>query len=167
MDDLQKKRAAELHDQGIGRNAIAREIGVEATAVTRWAQKEGLTFDRSKTATATRANIVDGAQRRQNITRRIYDMLERTLDRAEYEPPGGWTTILRVKGGGETISPVNELPLRDLRDLGSTVNTLSYAAAALERANAIFNDQDGLDRSRSLLAGLAHAFGLDTTNTGA
>lgn len=50
----------------------------------RWAQKEDLSFDRSNTAAATRAKIVDGANRKQQITQRIYGMLERTLDRAEY-----------------------------------------------------------------------------------
>lgn len=60
---------------------------------------------------------------------------------------------------------VAELPIRDLRDLGATVNTLSYAAAALERANAIYQGQESVDQAKSMLGQLGIGFGIIPADT--
>ncbi|WP_327335859.1 helix-turn-helix domain-containing protein [Streptomyces sp. NBC_01324] len=53
-----------LHAEGLGRNAIAREMGIAPAAVSRTAAHLGLTFDRSKIQAATTARLADLAERR-------------------------------------------------------------------------------------------------------
>lgn len=54
----------ELHAQGMGRNAIAREMGIAQVVVSRTAVHLGLTFDRSRIQAATQARLADLAERR-------------------------------------------------------------------------------------------------------
>ncbi|WP_428956216.1 hypothetical protein [Streptomyces sp. cg35] len=54
----------ELHTQGLGRNAIAREMGINSSVISRTAAHLGLDFDRSKIAAATQARLADVAERR-------------------------------------------------------------------------------------------------------
>ena len=54
----------ELHAQGLGRNAMAREMGVSPSAISRTADHLDLTFDRTKIQVATAARLADLAERR-------------------------------------------------------------------------------------------------------
>lgn len=80
---LDVSRARELHAEGVGCNAIARELGVNPSIVSRWAKREGLSFDRSATAVAVQARAVDLRVRRQGIIDRLYTRAERNLARLE------------------------------------------------------------------------------------
>lgn len=160
MNDQQKAQAAELHDQGLGCSAIASQVGVHPSTISRWAAKEGLDFDRTQTAVATRSAIVSRASRRQLITDRIYSQIEALLDRMQYRPDGGWMTLLRDTKGGERLVPVDELPIRDVREIAASLNALVYSVAALEKSNAMFQQEENLDAAKSLLGNLAEAMGI-------
>lgn len=61
----QRRRVLELHGQGLGRNAIAREANVAAGTVTAIVHAAGLDFDRTPGVIAgTKARKVDLADRR-------------------------------------------------------------------------------------------------------
>lgn len=78
--DEQSKRARELFDRGTGRNLIAVELGVSRTSVTRWADQEGLSFDRSQTAAAVAAHAVDMAAERIRLAGRMVVNADAALD---------------------------------------------------------------------------------------
>lgn len=63
-----EKRVRELHAQGLGRNAIARQIGCADSTLSKIAARLGLSFDRTRTAEATRAKQVDAAARRADLS---------------------------------------------------------------------------------------------------
>lgn len=54
----------ELHTEGLGRNAIARRMGINTSVVSRTAAHLGLDFDRTRIAAATAARVADVAERR-------------------------------------------------------------------------------------------------------
>lgn len=63
-----RARVSDLHAQGLGRNAIARELGIGGGTVGRMAAALGLTFDRTATHRATVARQVDLAALRAELT---------------------------------------------------------------------------------------------------
>lgn len=54
-----RARMKALAKEGLGRNAIARELHVDGATVTRYAKRDGYTFDREQTAMAVRARQID------------------------------------------------------------------------------------------------------------
>ncbi|GAB6859108.1 helix-turn-helix domain-containing protein [Microbacterium xylanilyticum] len=160
MNEQQKAQAAELHDQGLGCSAIAKQVGVHPSTISRWAAKEGLDFDRTQTAVAVRSAVVSRASRRQQITDRIYSQIEALLDRMQYRPDGGWKALVKDGKGGERFVTVDELPIRDLRDLAASLNALLFGVSALERSNAMFAQEETVESARSLLGSLAEALGV-------
>lgn len=59
LDDTQRERILALARSGESRNAVAREVGVSTSTVSRVARTASLTFDRRRTEAATRARQVD------------------------------------------------------------------------------------------------------------
>ncbi|MFS4103769.1 hypothetical protein [Streptomyces sp. PD-S100-1] len=78
-----------LHAEGKGRNAIARELGIEASCISRTAAHLGLTFDRSKIEAATRARLADLAERRSLLAENLTSDAERLREQI-WEPRKYW-----------------------------------------------------------------------------
>ncbi len=77
------KRAAILADIRAGlksRNQIARDHGVSAGTVSNVAAQADVTFDRSKTKSATAAAVADSRARREAIRARLLDKADTLLD---------------------------------------------------------------------------------------
>jgi predicted transcriptional regulator len=74
------ERARELHAEGLSCNAIARDLGCAASTVSRWAKREGLSFDRSQTAEAVKAHTVDLAAGRIRLAEKMLAASEDMLD---------------------------------------------------------------------------------------
>lgn len=87
LTDADRRRVAELHAAGKSRNEIARAIGRAQSTVTKIAAELGLTFDRSRTAEATRVKQVDAKARRATLATTALDdadeMRRRALAAAE------------------------------------------------------------------------------------
>ena len=62
--DSKRAQARKLYDEGLSCRAIAKALGSSPSTVSRWAESEGLSFDRSQTAAATEAHTVDLAAER-------------------------------------------------------------------------------------------------------
>ncbi|MGA5198151.1 hypothetical protein [Streptomyces exfoliatus] len=75
--DEQKVR--ELHAQGLGRNAIARQIGRSPLTVAVIADRLQLSFDRTHTAVAAEARKGDAKARRAAIIEGLYDVVEASM----------------------------------------------------------------------------------------
>lgn len=128
------ERATELAGKGLSCSRIAQELGVAKSSVSRWASREGITFDRTKTERATKASRVDRASRRAAIIERLYEQTENTLDRLDQ----------------------GEIDPRDVRDLSTAMSNFLERATRLELADGDPN----ISAAESMLGRLGMAFGI-------
>lgn len=78
--DAKRARLSELHAAGFSLTAIAGELKVSKSTVSRWAADANLSFDRSKTAEATAAKTIDLAATRTRLVEKMADRAEQLLD---------------------------------------------------------------------------------------
>ncbi|MFJ8727779.1 hypothetical protein [Streptomyces sp. NPDC093269] len=137
-----------LHTRGLGRNAIAREMGVAPVMVSRTAEHLGLTFDRSQIQAATEARLADLAERRSLLAEDLIEDAEKL--RAQLWMPA----VVFAFGGKDNVyaeEPVKEPPPADKRALMAT------AATAIDRSLKLVpaEESNGADNERSMLDNLA------------
>lgn len=140
----------ELHTQGLGRNAIAREMKVAPVMVSRTAEHLGLTFDRSRIEAATKARLADLAERRALLAEDLLGDAEK-LRAQMWEP-----TIVYSFGGKDNTyeeHKFDEAPAAEKRALMST------AATAIDRVLKLVpvEESSNLDQAKSMLGGLGAA----------
>lgn len=148
------RRVAELHAQGLGRNAIAREIGRAQRTVSVIAAELDLAFDTSLTEDATRARVAQLAALRADTALDLHlDAMK--LTQQMWEP----ADVFNFGGKDNTFEKrtVNEPPASDKKNL------MAAAGIALEKSLRLVPpaDDSGVDAARSLvgqlLTGLASA----------
>lgn len=72
--------ARELHGQELSCRQIAKQLGVAPSTISRWAEREGLSFDRFRTAAASQAHAVDLAAGRLRLAEKMLAATEEMLD---------------------------------------------------------------------------------------
>lgn len=137
-----------LHGLGLGRNAIAVEMGRSTRGVTVHAERLGLTFDRTKTAAATEAKKIDAKARRAAIISQLYDLAE---DDLAYLKPGQQYELTEVSSGSAVNYTPKRLPAQDRRALVQSIGSALTAATRLEALDT----NNGVDEGVSLLGQLA------------
>jgi hypothetical protein len=130
LSDEKRERGIDLIRQGMGRNAVAREIGVSSQTVSALAKKAGLSFDRTATAQATEARKVDAKARRLALGNALLGDLEEVRLR-----------ILRA-----------ETP-RELQAIGQGLDALMRAYTNLAKVDGP-EDPHGEERAKSMVGGL-------------
>lgn len=82
VTDETRADVARLHGEGLGRNAIARELGISGASVTKIAQAfdPPLLFDRHATALATQAAQIDMGAERADIARMLLVRARESLE---------------------------------------------------------------------------------------
>lgn len=137
-----------LHAEGMGRNQIAREMGIQGSCVSRTAAHLGLTFDRSKIEAATRARLADLAERRSLLAVQFHDVAEDSLDRIYQD-----TTVYAFGGKNndyeEHVFP--EAPPAERRALVAAAGAASDRSLKLAPAEA----SSGAEDAKSMLGKLA------------
>ncbi|MFJ6559965.1 hypothetical protein ACIQMV_08790 [Streptomyces sp. NPDC091412] len=139
----------ELHAQGLGRNAISREMGITNSVVSRTAAHLGLTFDRSKIQAATAARLADLAERRSLLAEQFHDVAEDSLDRV-YQP-----TTVYAFGGKDNVyeeHTFEEAPAVERRALVSAASTAADRSLKLAPPET---SGGGADDAKSMLGKLA------------
>jgi hypothetical protein len=147
VTDEDYQRVRELHAQGLGRNAIAREIGRAQRTVSVIAAELGLTFDTSMTEDATRARIAQLAALRADTALDLHlDALK--LTQQMWEP----AVVFNFGGKENTFNSrqVDEPPAVDKKAL------MSAAGIALEKSLKLVPpaDDSGAEDARSMLGQL-------------
>ena len=142
-----RDQVAALHAQGLGRNAIARQLGRSASTVTQIATEAGLSFDRSATAAATEAAKVDNAARRAKLIARAYTRAEAIYDRLEADQYRFTATSVH---GIETVT-LDHVPAPDEKALASAINSYLTGAVKLEQVDS---DSHGLAAVDQWLRGM-------------
>lgn len=146
-------RLVELHAAGRSLHSIATDLGRSKDTISRKAAAAGLTWDRSKTAAAAQAVVVDNKARRALLVSRHYARAEKVLDRLE---AATFTTLVPVGMGEQRPQALEFVPAIEEKALAQAVSTYLTSAARLEQIDA----GDGSDTVRSLLGSLARTLGL-------
>lgn len=150
VTDGERAEIRRLHSQGLGRNEIARQIGRPLRTVSLHCEQMGLTFDRTATAMATQARMVDAKARRAALIHRAYSRAEKIYDRLEADTGPGYLFTATTVHGIET-ERLNHVPAQDEKALA--------AAAAQHLAQAVkleaLEGDPGVEAARSMLGSLA------------
>ncbi len=78
--DSKRALLRKLHAKDMSVRAIADELGVSRSTVSRWAKEDGLAFDRARTAQAVAAHSIDLAAGRQRLAEKMLAAAEQMLD---------------------------------------------------------------------------------------
>ncbi|MET8113805.1 hypothetical protein [Streptomyces prasinus] len=137
-----------LHALNMGRNAISREMGVNASCVSRTAAHLKLTFDRTAIRAAAEARAADIEERKSLIAERFMDIAEDSLERI-YKP----TTVYSF--GGKS-NEYNE-HVFDEAPAAERVKYMTSAAIAIDKVLKLVPDErsSGADDAKSMLGKLA------------
>lgn len=151
VTDEERAEIRRLHAEGHGRNEIARRVGRGKRTVSRVAEDLGLSFDRTATAIATEAKVIDARARRARIMEQLYDVIE--ADLTYLKKPDGYV-LVEVSAGKAVPFGAERLPAQDRRALITGISTAITAASRLE---ALEGDP-GVAGATSLLLNLSDAF---------
>lgn len=147
-------RAVELIGEGMPRNAIARELQIAPSTVSRIARDAGLSFDRAnQTASATAARQHDLKVRRLEL---IDELMAKAVDHlVAIDQP-----FLAFSFGGKE-NDYNEHTL-DRAPTGDILNLHRAASLAMKDARELIRDDDdqGVAEAESMLMNLILELGL-------
>ncbi len=149
-----RARAIELIKSGLARNAIARELLIAPSSVTKIATEEGLSFDRSATAPAVAARQADLKARR-------IALIDELMSKAEDHLVAIDQPFLAFNfGGKDNTYEEHEL---DRPPTGDLLNLHRAASLALKDARELIRDDDdeGVGEAESLLMNLILELGLN------
>lgn len=150
QDPAVRARVAALHAQGMGRNAIAAELGLGNSTVTRIAKALGLDFSRAQTAVAVHARSIDLAAGRQRLAEKMLGRAEKMLD--ELDGP----YLVYAFGGKENVYSEHELERPPVEVQRTAVTT---AGVAFDKVTKYLEkDTSGVETAHSLLDTLAAGF---------
>lgn len=140
--DKDSDQLRKLHADGKSLYACAKEMGWSRPTVSKWAKRIGLEWDRSRTAKATEAVIVDSRDRRAKLEQDLLDDVEKI--RAKF------FTDARVFsfGGAENIyreEILDSPPPQDLKALVQSVSTLITSSSRLAELNSSGQDLPAVD----------------------
>lgn len=150
ITDEQRRQVLELHQQGLGRNTIAAQLGIAAGSVSKIAQDGGVTFDRTATAAATEARKADARDRRAELELGYLEEAHRLL--AELRKP---VTVYNF-GGKDNTYEERDHPEPDA---AAKLKLMQASGVAVEKALRLA-DADGdanVSSARSMLGSLASA----------
>lgn len=150
VTDEERAEIRRLHAEGVGRNEIARRIGRGPRTVSEFCEKEGLSFDRTATAVATQAKVIDAKARRTAIIQRLYARVEATLDRLDKAADGGFKYTTSTGQGIDTIS-LDHVPGQEEKAFAAAIGQYLNQATRLEALDT----NNGVDEGISLLGQLA------------
>ncbi len=139
-----------LHGEGHGRNEISRRIGRGLRTISVHAAKMGLDFDRTATAVATQAKVIDAKARRTAIIERLYARVETTLDRLDRAAEGGFKYTTSTGQGIDTVS-LDHVPGQEEKAFAAAVGQYLNQATRLEALDS----NNGVDDAKSMLGQLA------------
>lgn len=147
VTDDERAEVRRLHAEGNSRNAIARTLGRSPRTVSLIAEDLGLSFDRTATAVATQARVIDSKARRAILVQRYLDQAEKILDRLDRTEH----QITEVSLGKVVRYKAADLPSADVRNLIQASSAASTQAAKLEALDT----SNGVDDAKSMLGQLA------------
>ena len=134
-------RVRALAEQGLGRNACARELGVSRRQVDTWARAAGVDWSRAGTAAATRARMIDRRAELADDFSAIADRsAERLLDALDADEIDPHVVRALVNAAGTSADKLAALADRLTADDGTGDSVLDrHAAGFSEWAEHVAN----------------------------
>lgn len=147
VTDQVRQAIADLHGQGKGRNAIARELELSGDTVTKVCKDLGLTFDTKASEAAVAAHKAQAAEQRARIEAKLLTAAERMIDRT-----GEQHTYL--DHGGKDFVKVEWT--QDEPTAADQKHYMSAAGIALDKANRLaeLHRETEVDAAQSMLVQL-------------
>jgi hypothetical protein len=136
ISDGQRARVLALHADGVGRNAIAAEVGISGASVSAIVRDAGGSFDRTATAAATEARAVDQRAARVEAAAGLLDDVQR----------------------GRLLL-AEQLAKSDARGFADAARGIAALVTGVGRLVDLTPEDDGLDAARSMLGDVAAAIG--------
>ncbi|MFF3029136.1 helix-turn-helix domain-containing protein [Microbacterium sp. NPDC057944] len=149
-----RARAIELIQAGMPRNAIARELQIAPSSVSKIAADEGLSFDRAnQTASAT-------AARQHDLKVRRLELIDELVSKATDHLVAIDQPFLAFNFGGKENT--YEEHMLDRAPTGDILNLHRAASLALKDARELIRDDDdqGVAEAESMLMNLILELGL-------
>lgn len=171
IDEETRARAVAMMqdtENPMGRNAIARELGVAASSVGLWAQEVGHAFDWSSTEVATAARRIQAADIRENLALALLHEAHRSLNdlrapavmiqfeqgRVEAEYDGDGKIVKTTTQAGQFREHILDEPtFSDKRNIMTVVGIAISKAAEVSRPQA----GQGAEQGAAVLQRLARA----------
>jgi hypothetical protein len=97
-----QRRLRELHANGLSLTRISKEMRRASSTIHLWSTRLGLSYDRSATATAVKAKVIDAAARRAAFAEACIDDAERLRTRM-------WTPFRQVQYVGRDGDRVEDV----------------------------------------------------------
>jgi hypothetical protein len=146
VTDSERTRVRELHEQGLSRNAIAKEIGRPWSTVTKIAKELGLAFDREATRKAVAARVIDAKARRAELSALLLDDAHRLRERL-------WEESKQIASSplGPEVITLELPPARDTKDFMAAVSGAVRSHAELEKLDT----DSGAEAAKGMLGALA------------
>lgn len=142
-----------LHAAGHTRNQIAREANVSPSSVTKICRAAGLGFDRTATAKATQAKVVDAKARRADLAMLLLEDAHRL--RAQLWQPA---RLVNFGGKDNTLAETTlDEPL-----FGDKRNIMNAVAIAVQRHESLvkMDADNGVQAAESMLQKLIDGVGI-------
>ncbi len=143
VDGQTRARVLQLHEQGVGRNEIARITGISTASVSKIVHEDGGSFDTSQTELATQNRLADLAAIRADLARGLLD--DAVWMRERLRVPGQQLT-----GSGALVS----LTRPDGRQVQAWMTALGIAVQRSVELTR-FDSDKGQARAESLLDAIA------------
>jgi hypothetical protein len=147
-----RDQVAELHGQGLGRNAIAKAIRRSGKTVSEIAAQLGLSFDRGPTRVATEARKVDAKAKRAALALDLLDDAARLRQQL-------WQPADYVDHGGKEYFRV-DWTLKE-PTFADKLKLMQAAGIAVDRSVRLdqYDADPGVDAAKSMLGALAAGLG--------
>ena len=165
VTDAERAEIRRLHAEGKGRNEIAKAIGRGGRTNSRQAALMNLTFDRTQTARATEAKMVDAKARRIAIIERLYARVEATLDRLDKATEGGFKYTTSTGQGIDTIS-LDHVPGQEEKAFAAAIGQYLNQSTRLEALDSNNGVDEGISLLGQLATGLTAAYNAMTEGAG-
>lgn len=149
VTDEDREAVRRLAAEGKGRNQIARELQRSPRTISVIAAEldPPVTFDRTATAVATQARVIDAKARRAALMERYYEQAHKHLDRLDRDEHD----ITEVSIGKVVRYRADDLPTQDVRNLIQASTVAANQALKLEALDT----NNGVDDAKSMLGQLA------------
>lgn len=142
---IKRAQLKKLHAGGLSASAIARELGVSKSSVSKWAKQDGLTFDRTQTAQAVAAHTIDLAAGRQRLAEKMLHRAEQLLDSLD-----GSYLVYSFGGRDNTYSEhtLDKPPVEVIR------NAVTTAGITFDKLTRIVERDPDISGAQSVVASL-------------
>ncbi len=144
--DPKRAQLRELHAQELSVRTIASKLGVSRSTVSRWAQEEGLAFDRARTAQAVAAHTIDLAAGRTRLAEKMLHRAEQLLDSLD----GSY--LVYSFGGRDNVYTEHTLDKPPVEVIRNAVTT---AGITFDKLTRIVERDPDVSGAQSVVASLA------------